>query len=206
MHRRSLLLVAVSVFGLAACSDAPTSPEADALLKRAPAPAASGGAGQADASIVGTALAVNGESGEFSTLIAALQAAGLVEAPDGRGQYTVFAPTDAAFAELDAFLQANTPLTLADVVADTELLTDVLLYHVKEGRRISNSVLPARQLDMANGDKVFVAEGGLRDAAGQSVGFVPDLIDIGATNGVIHVIDTVLLPPSVVTLLASLEG
>jgi uncharacterized surface protein with fasciclin (FAS1) repeats len=202
MHRSSLLLVATAVFGLAACSDAPTSPEEGALLQRASAPSQSRGAGQQESTIVETALAVNAATGEFSTLIFALGEAGLVDVLNGRGQYTVFAPTDAAFGDLDAFLQANYGIGILDVVANTELLTDVLLYHVKEGRRFSNSVLPARQLDMLNGELVYVGDMALEDALGQKIGFVDT--DIAASNGVIHVIDTVLVPPSVLEFLGTL--
>ena len=204
MHRNALLLVAAAAFGLAACSDSPTSPEADALLKTAPAPSQSGGAGQAAGTIADIATAVNAESGEFSVLLFALGEAGLVDTFAGKGQYTVFAPTDEAFGNLDAFLQAEFGVSLLDVVANEELLTDILLYHVKEGRRFSNSVLPARQLNMLNGEFVFVTDMGLQDALGQTIGFVPGLFDVPATNGVIHTIDTVLVPPSAIEFLTSL--
>jgi uncharacterized surface protein with fasciclin (FAS1) repeats len=195
MKMRYLVAATAMMFGAVACTDNPTSPEADALLKKNPAPAQAPGAGQAEGTIVEIALAVNAESGEFGTLIFALGEAGLVDALNGKGQFTVFAPTDEAFDNLDMMLQADFGISLGDVVANTELLTDILLYHVKEGRRFSNSVLNARQLNMKNGEFVFVGEGSLSDAAGQTIGFVDT--DIPATNGVIHVIDTVLLPPSV---------
>lgn len=204
MHRNALLLVATAGFGLAACSDAPTSPEADAQLMKSPAPSQTGGAGQAVGTIADIATAVNAQTGEFSTLLFALTEAGLVDTFAGKGQYTVFAPTDEAFANLDAFLQANFGVGLGDVVANQELLTDILLYHVKEGRRFSNSVLGAHQLNMLNGDFVYVTDTGLEDALGQSIGFVEGLFDVPATNGVIHTIDTVLVPPSAIEFLTSL--
>jgi uncharacterized surface protein with fasciclin (FAS1) repeats len=196
MKARYLLALTALSLGTMACTDNPTSPDANVLAKKNPAPAEAPGAGQAEGTIVEIALAVNGATGEFSTLIFALQEAGLVAELNGKRQYTVFAPTDQAFVNLDMMLQADFGIGLGDVVANTELLTDILLYHVKEGRRFSNSVLNARQLNMANGEFVFVGEGSLEDAAGQTIGFEDD-IDIPATNGVIHVIDTVLLPPSV---------
>lgn len=140
--------------------------------------------------IVEIALSVNAQTGEFSTLIAALSSAGLVDALNGRGQFTVFAPTDAAFAALG--LNAGNIGSL-----DTATLTDILLYHVSRGRNFSDAVLDKQRIRMMNGDFTFVtvnADGAfindsqLLAAAG--------LIDIAASNGVIHVIDAVLLPPN----------
>jgi uncharacterized surface protein with fasciclin (FAS1) repeats len=195
-----MLLTAALGFAATACSENPTSPEADALLKRNPAPSQAAGAGQVEGTIVEVAQAVNAETGEFATLIFALGEAGLVDALNGKGQSTVFAPTDQAFTNLDKMLQNDYGIGLGDVVANTELLTDILLYHVAPGRRFSNSILTARQLRMKNGEFVFVGNGTLGDAAGQTIGF--DATDTPASNGLIHVIDTVLLPPSVLEALA----
>ena len=137
-----------------------------------------------DNSIVDVALAVNAETGEFSTLIAALQAAGLVEALDGRGKYTVFAPTDAAFAKLG--LDASNIGSLP-----TAALTNILLYHVSPGLRTSDVVVKTERLKMlnrgfttvtVNADGVFINQSKIL------------AVDVRADNGVIHVIDTVLLP------------
>lgn len=134
--------------------------------------------------IVEIALAVNADTGEFSTLIAALQAAGLVDTFNGRGQYTVFAPTDAAFAKLG--LDASNIGTL-----DKATLTNILQYHVTTGNRAANSIVNARQLRMLNRQFTTVtvnSEGAFINSS--------KLIatDISASNGYIHVIDTVLLP------------
>ncbi|MHC5212595.1 MAG: fasciclin domain-containing protein [Planctomycetota bacterium] len=140
-------------------------------------------------SLLEIALAVNADSGEFSTLIAAAGAAGLADALDGKQKLTVFAPTDAAFAELD--LDA----TNVGVLPQAELL-DILLYHVTKGNRFSQSVVNAQQIKMLNGDKSTISstsEGVFIDDARL---LTPDLIDIDARNGVIHVIDSVLLPPN----------
>ena len=152
---------------------------------------AKGAKAPSDASIVDIALAVNAESGEFSTLIAALSSANLVGALDGDGQYTVFAPTDTAFAKLG--LNAGNVGTVPG-------LADILLYHVTDGRRWSNSVFNAnnsKAIEMLNGGYVWanpnltITDG---SAATSDAGIVSPLFNISASNGVIHVIDEVLLP------------
>jgi len=187
MHRITLVALSlVLAFALGACSDT-TAPEAPALtaeeelLNRSPvADAARPGA----ITIVAIALAVNAEDGEFSTLIAALGAADLVDALNGSGQYTVFAPTDAAFAELGLY-----PYNVGDL--DPMILTDILLYHVTDGRRISRSLLNARQVTMLNGEKADLS----RDGADLYIDEARvEAADISASNGVIHIIDGVLLP------------
>lgn len=122
--------------------------------------------------------------GEFDVLQAALVRAGLAEALNGRNQYTVFAPTDAAFvATLGVADEAEAIATVSVIPVDA--LTNILLYHVTEGRRTSKSVLAAPEYDMLNGltltrDKL--------EAAGIAG------TDISASNGIIHVIGRVLLP------------
>lgn len=136
------------------------------------------------ATIVDVALSVNAETGEFSTLIAALQSAGLVGALDGKGQFTVFAPTDAAFAKLG--LNAENIGTL-----DKATLRNILLYHVARGARYAEDVADSSRIRMLNRGFTFVT------VSGSSV-FINDAqiltADVKASNGVIHVIDTVLLP------------
>jgi uncharacterized surface protein with fasciclin (FAS1) repeats len=125
--------------------------------------------------------------GRFTTLVAAVQAAGLVEALEG-GEWTVFAPTDAAFAKLD--LNAE---NIADAFSQEEL-QDILLYHVLEG---SVSSAEAKTLvgdvTMANGERagLKVFEGDLYVNDDAKV-IIPD---IAASNGVIHVVDNVILGP-----------
>jgi uncharacterized surface protein with fasciclin (FAS1) repeats len=141
--------------------------------------------------IVDIALAVNADSGEFSTLIAALVEADLVDALNGRGQFTVFAPTDEAFAALDLD---------ADNIGTVDNLAEILLYHVTEGRRWSNSVFNknnSKPLSMLNGGYVWsnpqltLTDG---SSATNDAGIVAPLFNISASNGVIHVIDQVLIP------------
>lgn len=135
-------------------------------------------------SIVDVALDVNTQTGEFSTLIAALQAADLVGALDGKGKFTVFAPTDAAFAELG--LNAGNVGSLP-----RETLSTILLYHVARGNRLSQSVVGANQIRMLNGQftDVSVSDAGVFIDEAQIV-----TVDVVAGNGVIHIIDGVLLP------------
>jgi uncharacterized surface protein with fasciclin (FAS1) repeats len=125
--------------------------------------------------------------GRFTTLVAAVQAAGLVETLQG-GEWTVFAPTDAAFAKLD--LNAD---NIASAFSEEEL-TDILLYHVLEGE-VSSAEAKTMQGDirMANGELA-----GLKFFDGHL--YVNDdskviIQDIVASNGVIHVVDTVILGP-----------
>ena len=139
-----------------------------------------------DPSIVEIAAQVNEDTGEFSTLISALDTAGLLGVLGGNRQFTVFAPVDAAFAELD--LDED---SIKDVPVDT--LTDILLYHVSPGRRLSTDILDSERVRTMNKSFTFpsITEEGafINDAQ-----LIPELIDIEARNGVIHVIDGVLLP------------
>ena len=145
-----------------------------------PAPSASA-AGMDD--IVATAEA----AGTFSTLLKAATAAGLVETLQGPGPFTVFAPTDEAFAALpDGTLDA--------LLADPEALKRILLYHVVSGEVTADQVVGLTTADSVEGSPIAIAvkDGKvyLNDAAEVVA------TDIKASNGVIHVIDNVILPPS----------
>jgi uncharacterized surface protein with fasciclin (FAS1) repeats len=148
-----------------------------ALLALAVTAAAETAAPKAD--IVDTAVA----AGSFKTLATALQAAGLVETLKGPGPFTVFAPTDEAFAKLPAG-------TVEALLKDKPRLIAVLTYHVVPGRVMAADVV---KLTAAK----TVAGGSLTIHADKSVtvdGAKVVKTDIPATNGVIHVIDTVLIP------------
>mgnify|MGYP000372888214 CR=1 FL=1 len=126
--------------------------------------------------------------GRFTTLVAALDAAGLVETLSGEGAFTVFAPTDDAFAALPEG-------TVEALLADIPALTDVLLYHVVDGVVPAETALTldANMVETLS-DKDFyvsVVDGNLYINGAMVV-----IADIEASNGVIHVIDTVLLPPA----------
>jgi basic membrane lipoprotein Med (substrate-binding protein (PBP1-ABC) superfamily) len=142
--------------------------------------------------------AVATAAGSFTTLLAAAEAAGLVETLGGPGPLTVFAPTDEAFA---ASLEAM-GMTAEQVLADTELLTSVLSYHVIVGRAatstiIRNVLLPEGEMSLtvptAQGADVTIT---VDEMGGVMVNDANVIIaDVHAGNGVIHVIDSVLLPP-----------
>lgn len=140
--------------------------------------------------IVDVALAANAESGEFSILIAALQAADpvVLQTLSGRGQFTVFAPTDAAFAALLSELN----LTAEQLLSNKALVTQVLLYHVARGNRDSAAVLASSRIRTLNGAFLYQSGGVLTDANGRTSNIVS--VDIKASNGVIHVIDRVVIP------------
>lgn len=118
----------------------------------------------------------------FDVLVAAVGEAGLVEALSGNRQLTVFAPTDEAFDE------AGITVDGVDEV-DDEFLVDVLTYHVVPGRRKADSVVDADGVPTLNGARIDVDGTTLNDGQAEIVA-----TDIEASNGVVHVIDGVLLP------------
>ncbi len=125
-------------------------------------------------------------AGQFKTLAAALQAAGLVETLKGKGPFTVFAPTDAAFAKLPA----GTVETLLKPENKAKL-TAILTYHVVGGKVMAADVVKVKSAKTVQGGAVTVnAMGGKVMIDGANV----VTTDIAASNGVIHVIDTVLMP------------
>jgi len=127
---------------------------------------------------------VQQNDGEFDVLEAAVIRAGLVHALSGPTQYTVFAPTDLAFTTTLGV--ANEAAAIAAVKSlPVETLTDILLFHVTEGRRNSRSVLAAPSYHMLNGATLTRTQ---LAAAGLAA------TDISASNGIVHVIKAVLLP------------
>lgn len=145
--------------------------------------------------VVSFATAEAEEDRQFTLLFAALEYAGITSLFAGSDQYTVFAPTDAAF---ERFLGENslTDFTPEEVAA-------VLSYHVTEGRRFSNSVVPKnkhREIETLSGLSIFVDSSAGIDtndedmAANASILVGANLFDIPASNGVVHVIDEVLVP------------
>jgi uncharacterized surface protein with fasciclin (FAS1) repeats len=127
-------------------------------------------------------------AGSFNTLVAALEAADLVETLRGEGPFTVFAPTDEAFAALPD----GTVETLLDP-ANKDQLTSILLYHVVAGRVESSTVVTLERATTVQGSEVVI---GVSDAGVTVNSANVTAVDIGATNGVIHVLDAVLLPPA----------
>ncbi|RPF56161.1 fasciclin domain-containing protein [Aquisalibacillus elongatus] len=124
------------------------------------------------------------EAGDFTTLAAALEKAGLVETLKGEGPFTVFAPTDDAFEALLKELDIT-----AEELLDREDLKDILLYHVVEGKVMSDSLEDGMKVKTLNGKKVKIS---LDPTQVNDANVI--LADVEASNGVIHVIDKVLLP------------
>ena len=210
---RRIALVA-GLFVLGACADAPlVAPDlpVDAAASRGPL--------KSLPSIGEIAVAAATDpvpaNREFTQLVAALQYVDAEEQTqlvdlfvNGKGQRTVFAPTDAAFGRLYA-LASDLLGTPIDAITDlpSDLVLQVLLYHVTTGRRGANSVVPpqdVRTIETLGGSAFQVTpEGEILDAL--MAAEVPNArivtADIQARNGVVHVIDQVLLPPSVVAVL-----
>jgi len=156
--------------------------------------------------IVEIALGANQSLGEFDYLLGAIGcltdettgANPVVDLLSGSDMYTVFAPVDSAFEDLQRALGITTPSPEATCALGDETVFNVLAYHVTAGRRFSNSVFNKnnpKMIEMLNGGYVVAnPDLTLTDYAGQSVGIVAPLFDINAKNGVVHVINTVLLP------------
>jgi len=126
-------------------------------------------------------------NGNFTTLVAALQITGLDQALDGSqgsSRLTVFAPTDAAFNNLPAG-------ALSGLIADPDALSEVLLYHVTGGGLLASDVLASPTIDMLNGQRTSISLQGGAPLIDQAQIQITDIV---CANGVIHVIDAVLLP------------
>lgn len=200
MHRRTVSVFAAAAVAvtLAACSSTATTtttttPSAVASAQPSTPSAPSTPSPTADPmakDIVDTALA----AGDFKTLTAAVTAAGLAETLKGPGPFTVFAPSDSAFAKLPAG-------TVEKLLADPKgKLTAILTYHVVAGKVMAADVvtMDGKKVKTVNGAELTVKVAGgkvsLVDATGASVNVVKT--DVTAKNGVIHIIDGVLLPSS----------
>jgi uncharacterized surface protein with fasciclin (FAS1) repeats len=131
--------------------------------------------------IVKTAVA----AGDFDTLVSLVKRAGLAKTLSGKGPFTVFAPTDAAFKKVPAS-------TLEALLADRAALRQVLLYHVADGRYPAKRVVKLRSIETLNGSsvKVRTRKGTVRVGGARVV-----KADVRTTNGVIHAINRVLIPP-----------
>ncbi len=181
---------AVAILGLAACNSEPEATNTDAMEPAATdtmAPAADG-----------TVVAVAQSNPDFSTLVSAVQAAGLVDTLNGAGPFTVFAPTNAAFEKIPAD-------TLNGLLqpAQRDALTSVLTYHVVAGQVDAAALI--QQIEQGGGSATLTTvQGGtltarvvdgtvtLTDAAGNTSRVVT--ADVAASNGIIHAIDTVVMP------------
>ena len=184
----------VSLFAAAlvasACSAAATNPPATkAPATAAPATAApvtAAPATPAPTTAAGDIVEVATAAGSFKTLLQAATAAGLVDTLKGDGPFTVFAPTDEAFAKLPAG-------TLDSLLKDPEKLKSILLYHVVAGKVTSDQVVGLTKATSVEGSDIAIS---VKDGSvflNDSAEVVT--VDVMASNGVIHVIDTVILPP-----------
>ena len=130
------------------------------------------------ADIVDTAV----KAGNFKTLVTAIQAAGLVETLKGPGPFTVFAPTDEAFAKIPK-------ATLDGLLADKAALAKVLTYHVVPGKVMAKDVKAGKVKTVQGGSVTLATTGGVTVDGAKVVA-----ADVAADNGVIHAIDTVIMP------------
>lgn len=191
MKKFSLALASVASLALVACAEpaeTDTMEEDTAMADEA----------MADDADTGTIVDVASGNGDFSTLVTAVTAAGLGETLSGEGPFTVFAPNNAAF---DALPDGTVETLVSD---DIDTLTSILTYHVVEGELMAADVVAAIGEAGEAGLEVETVGGGtltanlvdgnvvLTDAAGGTSTVIAT--DVDASNGVIHVIDTVLMP------------
>lgn len=201
MLKKNLLSIAVvtAAVSLAACNDTetvtePVEPEATTEVMTEPMVDAEPMADtdMANAEVVAnqniTELAAGNE--DLSTLVAALQAADLDQTLASDGQFTVFAPTNDAFAKLLETLG----ITQDELLADKELLTSVLTYHVVPDAVVKAADIPyGTDITTVNGKAFMISDANVITAANGGTANIA-ATDIMATNGVVHVIDAVLLP------------
>ena len=127
------------------------------------------------------------DAGQFNTLCELLTAAGLVDTLNSTGPFTVFAPTDAAFAKLPAE-------TVAALKKDPKALAAILTYHVVVGKKDAAEVVKMKEIMTVEGQPIMITIVDGKVMLNKSATVVKT--DIGASNGVIHVIDTVIMPPA----------
>ena len=195
MSKRIALLsaVAFSALAISASVIAPASAEDKKMMK-------SEMSGEKTVMVGGAAMfpsknivqnAVN--SKDHTTLVAAVKAAGLVDTLEGKGPFTVFAPTNAAFGKL--------PAGTVDTLVKPEnkaTLTKILTYHVVPGKLEAGSLTDGKKLKTVEGEELTVKKSGdkvmIVDAKGGSA--TVTIANVNQSNGVIHVVDTVLMPAS----------
>jgi uncharacterized surface protein with fasciclin (FAS1) repeats len=181
-RKRTVAAAIAAALVLAACSGATEEPAAT----EEPTPAPVETPAEEEAVELGTIVDVAVAAGDFTTLVAAVQAAGLVDTLSSEGPFTVFAPTDAAFAALPAGVLDK--LLLPE---NLDVLVSILTYHVVSGTVLAADVA-AGQVTTVQGEAITVETMGGVTVNGANV----VAVDVLASNGVIHVIDAVILPPS----------
>lgn len=181
MKKKFMAIAAVSALVLGACGSDDEATE-DTVTEDTMAEET-----MEEATDAGDIVAVASGNPDFSTLVAAIQAAGLVEVLQGEGPFTVFAPTNAAFDALPEGLLEK--LLLPENVS---VLTAILTYHVVSGKVMSADVT-AGDVPTVEGSTIALTT----DAGVQVNGANVVAVDVEASNGVIHVIDAVIVPPTV---------
>ena len=186
--KMALAVAAVSGLTLVGCS---TDSDSDSAAETSPAATASAEATDEatdEAGEMGTIVDVASGNPDFSTLVAAVQAADLVETLSGEGPFTVFAPTNEAF---DALPEGVLDKLL--LPENKEVLADILTYHVVAGEITSDQIEPGKVATVEGADITITTDDGGVQVDGATV----VTADVMADNGVIHVIDAVILPPDV---------
>lgn len=178
MKRLKVSIAMIAIAAMVACGETPAKEEekaAEPVVEATPAPAA-------PATVVDIAVG----SADHSTLVAAVKAAGLVETLSGAGPFTVFAPTNAAFAALPAG-------TLDDLLKpeNKEKLASILTFHVVAGKVLSTDLTDGMKTKTVNGKEITI---GVKEGKVTVNGANVTTADLGAGNGVVHVIDAVILP------------
>ena len=190
--KRFAAIAAIAALGLAACGDNGNDADAASAESAVESAEESESAEEATAAEeVGTIVDVAVDAGIFTTLVAAVDAAGLVDTLSSDGPFTVFAPTDEAFV---AALE-ELGLTAEELLADTETLTSVLTYHVIAGEVDAATAisLDGQTAETVNGAEISINVVDGNVLINDATVVTPDVI---ASNGIIHIIDSVLLPPS----------
>ncbi|MBV8989474.1 MAG: fasciclin domain-containing protein [Solirubrobacterales bacterium] len=173
-----------STRNVAASSAAPTSISSSSMMSSSSAGASSAGSAAAK-NIVQVASSAH----RFSTLVALVKKAGLVSALEGNGPFTVFAPTNQAFARLGE----RDPALFDKVVNSKKLLTEVLEYHVAKGRLLASQIVARHSLATLLGKPVTIHVRGGRVYVQRAEVITANIL---ASNGVIHAINAVLIPPA----------
>lgn len=178
MKKKVVAIAAASILMLSACGSDNASTDTTVAATDTTA---------AMATEPGTIVEVASANADFSTLVAAVKAAGLVDALSAAGPYTVFAPTNEAFAALPAGLLDK--LLLPE---NKDALTKILTYHVVEGKVMAADVMAGKVKTLEGSEIDITTDGGVKvnDATVTAT-------DVPASNGVIHVIDKVIVPASV---------
>jgi uncharacterized surface protein with fasciclin (FAS1) repeats len=178
MKHLKLSMAMLAIVGMIACGEAPAETEAPVEETVVEAPAAP--------AVPATVVDIAVGSADHSTLVAAVTAAGLGETLSGAGPFTVFAPTNAAFSALPAG-------TLEDLLKpeNKEKLASILTFHVVAGKVMSTDLTDGMKATTVNGQEITI---GVKEGKVTVNGANVTTADLGAGNGVVHVLDAVILP------------